>query len=163
MISTLLLTLAFVSNNQSTVFKAPSVSSATSLAQVMPLAAESGFRFELASCDAIPNSSEPYTCNFLIENTHTSEKTLALYAQSSGRWVSKIIDNQGHEINAVSASLGSNTSERAAETTLTPGAPIRASVSFETIPDGGVRLIDLDFFQYGPGGHSFSVQFTQDQ
>lgn len=159
-ISALLFALAFVPNSPSAVFRSP-IDSTSHIAQVMPLAEESGFRFELAGCGSSANSSKPYTCNFLIENTHSSEKKLALYARSSGPWISKIVDNQGHEINAVSVSIGSNTSDRAAETTLIPGAPIRASVSFATIPDRGLRLIDLDCFQYGPGGHSFSVQFTQ--
>lgn len=129
------------------------------LAQDIPVVEEKGFTFQLEECVVTSGASSPLTCELLIQSNHNSERKLAIYAYASRRSFSRVVDVRGNEILASSAQLGSSSSDRAAEAYLSKGIPIRASVSFEAAPDGGIRIVDLGCYLYGNGGGSFDVEF----
>jgi len=152
--------LSSISTEENTIFRGFQSSSGSHLAQQeFPAVKEKEIIFKLLGCDLIAGASSPLVCNVLIENVQNTERKIAIYANVSRRSFSRVVDNNGNEILASSAQLGSSSSERAAETYLTPGVPVRASISFEATPEGGVRLIDLGCYLYGPGGGSFDVEF----
>ena len=128
--------------------------------QEFPVVEEKGIAFELSGCEVIAGASSPLVCNLLIENRQNSERKFAIYANASRRSFSRVVDGNGNEILASLAQLGRSSSERAAEVYLSPGIPLRASVSFEAVPEGGIRVIDLGCYLYGPGGGSFDVEFS---
>ncbi|MBE9070947.1 hypothetical protein IQ260_30375, partial [Leptolyngbya cf. ectocarpi LEGE 11479] len=80
------------------------------IAQEIPAVQEGGFVFEFLGCETTPNTDVPLTCNFMVENTRDSERTLRLYGSSSNRsnYFSRVIDAGGNEIFASSARLGNS-------------------------------------------------------
>lgn len=51
------------------------------ISQTLPVVQERGFIVEPIGCEVIAGASAPFVCSFLIENTHGTEKKLALYAR----------------------------------------------------------------------------------
>ncbi|MEO0404896.1 MAG: hypothetical protein AAF193_08500 [Bacteroidota bacterium] len=126
----------------------------------IPPVEERGVVFKYLGCETIPGASSPLTCEFLIENQSNRERRFELYAYASGRSFSRVVDSNGNEISASLVELGDSSSERVMQMDLSDGVPMRVRVSFEAVPDGGIRLIDLGCYLYGsPNGGSFSVEF----
>ena len=42
---------------------------------------------------------------------------------------------------------------------MSEGIPIRASVTFESLPEDGISVIDLGCYLYGNGDGSFDIEF----
>lgn len=127
--------------------------------QEVPVVEEKGFAFEFLGCEVIAGASSPLVCDVLIENRQNTERKFAIHANTSRRSFSRVVDGNGNEILASIAQLGSSSSDRAAEVYLSPGVPIRASLSFEAPPERGIRVLDLGCYLYGNGGGSFDVEF----
>jgi len=124
------------------------------VAQEIPAIQESGFVFEFLGCETTPNSDIPLTCEFLVENTQDSEVALYLYARSGNP--SRIIDASGNEIVASSVQLGSSSSVNSTSTDLPSKIPLKATLFFESAPEGGIRILDVGCFA---NSNYFDVEF----
>lgn len=129
------------------------------LAQEIPAIQENGFVFEFLGCETTPNSDMPLTCDVLVENTQDEEKQLDLYAGLNNSNFSRVIDASGNEIFASSATLGKSEGTGYARAFLPSGIPLRASLSFNEVPEGGIRILDIGCYVYGAGGGPFDIEF----
>jgi hypothetical protein len=125
----------------------------------IPPVVEKGINFELYNCKSVKGARRPFTCNFLVTNQNNSKKKVAIRTYESYAGRSLIIDGNGNVINASYAKLGDIASERAAETYLFPGAPIKLTVDFDAVPVNKLSRIVLICYLSGGGGGGFDVIF----
>lgn len=131
-----------------------------SVAQVTSYVSETdGFRFELAGCNATQNVNEPYTCNFLVENTGNKARDISIYGDVAPEGTSYIVDSQGITIPATSVTVAGNTQTFYAGATAQPRVPIRASLFLEAVPNSDIRFIELYCVASGGSRSYFSAKF----
>ncbi|NEO33012.1 MAG: hypothetical protein F6K36_21825 [Symploca sp. SIO3C6] len=96
-----------------------------------------GFLFEFLGCEK--TSSGRFKCNLLIKNIQ-EDRRLRLYRSSS-----RVIDTSGNEIPASRVGIGSNSSTNLILTNMPKEIPIKSFVSFDSLPEGDIALIELYF------------------
>ena len=133
----------------------------TLIAQEIPAIQEGGFVFEFLGCETTPNTDVPLTCNFMVENTWDSERELQLAGYNSSNYFSRVIDAGGNEIFASSARVGNSSGARYAEAVLPSRIPLRASLSFNQIPEGGIRILDIGLYNRSTRGFDVEFRFSR--
>lgn len=128
----------------------PHQTSAILVAQQVLDIQQGGFIFSFRGCQNTPNSDQPLTCNFLIENTEEGRRELRIYSKS------RVIDSDGNEILASSITIGNNTGNDA-RGVLSSGIPLRSSITFNKSPVGGIKLLELSLWEQG--ANYFYVEF----
>ncbi|MFK8183993.1 MAG: hypothetical protein AB8B99_11510 [Phormidesmis sp.] len=135
------------------------------VAQELPAVEKNGFVFEFLGCEETPNTDIPLTCDFLVENSRNTERTLILFAYFNRRYFSRVIDANGNQIFASRVTLGGYSDNQWTSSSFPSRVPLKGSVSFSQAPEGGIRIFDLGATtgQIGYSSGVFDVEFRFDR
>ena len=99
-----------------------------------------GFIFEFQKCQLTSNHNSAMVCDFLVENSNPTKKSLAFYPGKS-----QFVDSDGNVVTSSAIQIGNNASNssKVISDELIQGIPLKGSVIFGQAPQGNIRLINL--------------------